>query len=80
VVWTIAVYGVATNESVWTIEKNSQTYDLRSCTTYSYQYVTYLSSLSLSLILCLPLSLSLSLCLSLLSHTHLFLSTGIPSR
>ena len=34
------MYGVATNESVWSIEKGSHTYDLRSCTTYTYQYVS----------------------------------------
>jgi hypothetical protein len=40
VFWFIAAYGVATNESVTTITKHGETYDLTSCTSYTYYDVS----------------------------------------
>lgn len=48
--WTITAYGVATNESNWMIEKGSHTYNLKSCTTYSYDDVSLFISYFLSLL------------------------------
>mmetsp|Transcript_21590 Transcript_21590/g.31408 ORF Transcript_21590/g.31408 Transcript_21590/m.31408 type:complete len:619 (+) Transcript_21590:166-2022(+) len=47
VLWFMAAYGVATNESITTLSKAGHTYDLSSCTTYKYQEDFNLGDVSL---------------------------------